>query len=260
MTLKHRKITPIFKFGVSIFVLIGFFPALVAASVSVTIKPLHSLTVSLTAGTGISVHLIVYGRNSPHTKLLKPSHLRQLKVSELVIMTDDKTLEIFIEKADQVLDKKTKRLSVASKLTGLLEVRDDGDYVHEEEHADEQGHGGKQYDPHIWNSVSLMRQATDVIEAELVSVYSAHAAKIKENAKVLKASLEKLKQETDLKIKAVQSKPFVVFHDAYQYFEQEFGLHSEGVMYYNPVAQMSARHYKEIQDRIRKKKYSVYFL
>jgi len=128
---------------------------------------------------------------------------------------------------------------------------------HDEEHAEGHGHDHAGHghahgdtDAHIWldpaNAKAMVAHIVDVLsEAD-----PANADAYEQNGEQMTARLDSLTAELDETLAPVQDKPFLVFHDAYQYLETAFGLNSVGAITLNPGVQPSAQRVREIQERI----------
>jgi zinc transport system substrate-binding protein len=105
-------------------------------------------------------------------------------------------------------------------------------------------------DGHIWldpqNAIVIVRRMTE----ELTRVDPAHAGSFAENAKATIARLQALDQALEARLAPLRAKPFVVFHDAYQYFERRYGLAGAGALAINPELQPSARKLKTLRDTL----------
>ncbi len=106
-------------------------------------------------------------------------------------------------------------------------------------------------DPHIWldpqNAIVLVKQ----IEKSLSAADPEHAEEYKANASALTKRLQDLINETTTSLEPVKDRPFVVFHDAYHYFENRFGLSAAGTITVNPEIMPGAGRVAEIQEKIR---------
>ncbi len=130
------------------------------------------------------------------------------------------------------------------------------DHDHDHEHAEAKEHGhdhehahGDQ-DMHLWldseNAKAIVQQAAAVLsEAD-----PANAAAYEKNASDMTARLDALTAELRDTLAPVADKPFLVFHDAYQYFEARFGLNSVGSITVSPEVQPSAQRVREVRERI----------
>jgi zinc transport system substrate-binding protein len=136
---------------------------------------------------------------------------------------------------------------------------EDHGHEHGEEHAEGHGHDHAGHghahgdtDAHIWldpaNAKAMVAHIVDVLsEAD-----PANAETYIENGAAMTARLDRLATELGGKLAPVQDKPFLVFHDAYQYFEAAFDLNSVGAITLNPGVQPSAKRVREIGETIRK--------
>ena len=86
------------------------------------------------------------------------------------------------------------------------------------------------------------------ISHELSELDPDNAAKYEQNADKMVASLKNLISEVDSTISKDAS--FIVFHDAYQYFENRFGVFSAGALTLNPDVLPGAQQIDAIQDLI----------
>jgi len=103
---------------------------------------------------------------------------------------------------------------------------------------------------HIWldphNAMAMAR----AISAALEAVDPAHQDRYRHNTAVLLERLRALDQELTTQLAPVRNKPYLVFHDAYHYFEQRYGLSVVGSLTVSPEQKPGARRIKEIRDRI----------
>lgn len=120
---------------------------------------------------------------------------------------------------------------------------------HEEDHAGHD-HGESGNDPHIWldpqNAIAMVGDIAknlSAIDAENAPTYEANAA-------AAIANIEKLSTDLSTELEAVKDQKFMVFHDAYQYFERRFGLETVGPVTLNPAASEGAKRLKEVQEQM----------
>lgn len=137
---------------------------------------------------------------------------------------------------------------------------DDHDHDKEEDHAktgddDNHGHdahGHAQFDPHIWldprNAGAMARQ----IEKTLSAADPDNAATYRSNLESTLVRLDALEAEVQTMLDPVKGKGFIVFHDAYQYFEARFGLNAAGSVTVNPDVMPGAERIDEILNKVRK--------
>jgi zinc transport system substrate-binding protein len=229
-----------------------------------TIKPIHSLVAAVMQGVG-EPHLLL-AAGSPHSYSLKPSDARALQRAKLVFQVGPQ-LETFLVAPLQTLagDARVVTLAEASGLT-LLPYRTGGDWDahdHDGEDRDEHGdaHANKHEDGepahapggtdmHLWLDPANGRAMVGAIAAALADADPANAERYRANAAALQAKLDALGAELAPRLAPLRGKPFVVFHDAYQYFERAFGLQAAGSVTVSPERQTGARHLAELRERI----------
>ncbi|SDU03767.1 zinc ABC transporter substrate-binding protein [Stappia sp. ES.058] len=126
------------------------------------------------------------------------------------------------------------------------------DEAHEDHAADDHGHGHAHgaEDPHVWLDPDNAKAMTRHIAATLAQADPENAERYRENAADLTARIDLMSQEIADTLAPVRDKRYVVFHDAYQYFEKRFGLSSAGAITVSPEAKPSAARIAEIQHRI----------
>ena len=86
--------------------------------------------------------------------------------------------------------------------------------------------------------------------AELAKADPANAAAYTANAETFARSLDALSEEIAADLAPVKTVPYVVFHDAYQYFEKRFGLAAAGSISDVSAAAPSAKRLREVRRKI----------
>ena len=238
------------------------FSAKADIKVVTTIKPLHSLISSVMEGVG-EPSLIIEGTSNPHTFVFKPSHAQLLEEADIVFWIGE-DLEAFMEKPlDSLAGNATKisfmELSSIEKLKfreeNIFDDHDDHGHDdhdgHEDEHEghdDHDGHNHGEFDAHIWLDPSNAIKMVLEISHELSEADPDNAAKYEQNENKTITSLNNLINEINSSIPKDAS--YVVFHDAYQYFENRFGVSSAGALTLNPDVLPGAKQIDAIQDLI----------
>jgi zinc transport system substrate-binding protein len=95
---------------------------------------------------------------------------------------------------------------------------------HHEEETDQDDHSGDELDPHIWTSPEIAKTIARRIADTLSDSDSQNAAFYQSNLEVLLAEIEELQTDIHDQLKEKQNRQFLVFHPAWGYFAQEFGL------------------------------------
>jgi zinc transport system substrate-binding protein len=123
---------------------------------------------------------------------------------------------------------------------------------HKEEHSEEHGHDGHEgVDPHAWLSPENAQLWLDVIAAELSRLDPENAATYAANAAAGKAEIQTARAQIAESLSRPQGGGFVVFHDAYQYFEQSFGIQAAGAIALSDASDPSPARIAEIQQVVK---------
>lgn len=223
--------------------------------VAVTIAPLHSLVSMVTEGVSEPA-LIVRPGASPHGYAMKPSDAQALDRAEIVFGVGD-NLEAWMDKALETLAADARIIELGSvdgvtrlsmRKGGLWTGHDHHANDEPSDHADEHGHGGT--DPHLWldpdNAIVWLR----AIAAELANLDPTHADVYSTNAEKAASRLTAMALSIEQRLAPVKDRPYIVFHDAYQYFERRFDLEAVGSVSLSDADRPSARRLTEIRQRI----------
>ena len=258
-----------------------FTPANAEIKVVTSIKPIHSLASYLMDGVG-KPDLIVDGFNSPHGFSMKPSHAKMLQNADLIFWIGE-DLESFLEKPLNSIAKKAEKIELIEiKGLNVLKFRErnifdehdhDDQAKKEDDHDDHddhdkkeddhddhdghEGHGHGEYDPHIWldpiNAKVILKEMTEhLIENDL------------KNASTYKSNLDKAlndidKLTMDVMTELNESTSSIVFHDAYQYFEERFNVKILGAFTVNTDVMPGAEQLSEIREIIEHDKVKCIF-
>ncbi|MDE0521290.1 MAG: zinc ABC transporter substrate-binding protein [Boseongicola sp.] len=122
---------------------------------------------------------------------------------------------------------------------------------HEEMAHDDHGHAHGDHDPHAWLSPENASSWLNLIAAQLSAADTENAGTYFANAAAGRAELEVLSAEVGETLDAVRGSNFIVFHDAYQYFEVAFDLPASGAISLGDASDPSPARVAEIQGRIR---------
>ncbi|UFW66746.1 zinc ABC transporter substrate-binding protein [Rhizobium laguerreae] len=243
-----------------------------APVVVTSIKPIHSLVSAIMQGVG-EPELIVDGAASPHTYNLKPSNARALQDAKVIFWVGP-GLEAFLEKPLQALgsDASIAALDDAPGLVklpfregGAFEAHDDapehdsasGHHEAEAAHGaeadhdhghDDHDHGA--FDTHLWLDPMNAKAMATMITTTLVAADPANALTYQGNAKALDDKLDALDTEVKGMVAPVKDKPFIVFHDAYQYFEHRYGIRVSGSITVSPETIPGAERVSEIHRKV----------
>lgn len=122
------------------------------------------------------------------------------------------------------------------------------DHDDEDAHGSHDGHSHEGVDPHAWLDPENARFWASAIAVKLSELDPDNAATYRANAADLDAELIALTASISEQLAPFQGHGFVVFHDAYQYFETRFDLAASGAFLNGDGASPSAARLKGIQD------------
>lgn len=229
-------------------------------AVVVTSKPVHALVAAVMAGIA-TPGLLVDGNASPHSYSLRPSQARELQAADVFIRVSG-AIEPFSDDLIRTLPKTARVLTLAEQ-PGVRELalrtgaafaeatheHDHGDgHEHEHEHA---ASGGSARDGHIWLDPENAKAIAVDVAKVLGDVDAANAERYRSNADALVQRIDQLSREIASELAPVRDKPFVVLHDATQYFEIRFGLHAVGAIQLSPLVSPSAKRLSAVRARIK---------
>lgn len=204
-------------------------------SVAVDIAPVHSLVARVMQDMG-SPQLILQPGASPHHYALRPSEAAMLQGADLVIWTGSE-LTPWLEGPISTLAGQAESLELLkAEGTILLDFRDsasfephghdDHDHDHGHDHSHDHHHHG--HDPHAWLDPQNAQHWLALIAARLGEMDPENAEIYAANAAAGQAELQALSRQIETDLAPVRDIPFIVFHDAYHYFENRFGVSAAG--------------------------------
>ncbi len=129
------------------------------------------------------------------------------------------------------------------------EAHEDHDHEKHTEAHDDHDHGA--FNPHLWLDPVNAKAFVHEIEEALVAADPANADTYQANAEALTAKLDELVVEVSTELEPVKGRGFVIFHDAYQNFEERFGLTAIGSITVSPEVMPGAERISELQSKIK---------
>jgi zinc transport system substrate-binding protein len=221
--------------------------------VVVSIKPIHSLTTAIMAGVD-TPQLLIKGAGTPHGYALRPSEARMLADADLVIWVGE-GLEMFLVRPLANLGQNAQQLTLAEHLrSAMLPIREGGTWEGHDSHKHDShkhdSHKHDDHDYHIWTSPLLAKDIVTLIADKLATVDPGHAAIYAANAATLSTRLDQLYHEVKDQLQPVAAVPYIVFHDAYQYFERDFGLNAIGSVTIDTERSPGVRRVQEVRSKI----------
>ena len=217
-------------------------------SIVTTITPIQAIVSSIVGERG-DVSVLINGSASPHHFALKPSQVRRIQTADLLILVDF-GLETFIRRPARMVAKdRVIQLSRSPQLR-WLETREIGviEASHEQSHGHNHSHSAHEDDLHLWldpnNAIAMARYVVSVLSAidpQGQSIYEA-------NLQVFLDEVTATTDQIEARLGRSSDTPYVVFHDAFQYFEKRFRLMTPAVVTLNPEMAPSAKVVREIRE------------
>ena len=248
-------------------------------SVAVDIAPVHSLVAQVMGKLG-NPALVISPGASPHGYSLRPSEAQALQDAGIVFWVSagltpwlaDTIVTLAPDATRVELLEVDGTTELAMREGALFEAHgheedadeDHGDEEHNENHDDEEHDGGHDehasdsgdehdhgaHDPHAWLDPSNAAIWLDTIADELSKADPANSETYMANAASGKAKLEQLKTDVQDVLAPVRDRNFIVFHDAYQYFENAFDFPASGAISISDASKPSPARIQQIRDRV----------
>ncbi len=216
---------------------------------AVSIAPIHSLVAAVMDGAGVPELLIPAGQ-SPHGYALRPSSVKHIYAADLIIWIGpdyEIALAGAIAQAHAQVHAQASKSGATKSLASLRELqtyppraqdnhKDQYDGV-----AKQQGGTPMSIDPHVWLSTANAAVMVNHFRAWLIAIDAENSATYRRNAARVIARINLLHRHLEQQLRSVQTIPYLVFHDAYQYFEKEFHLNRVGAVAASPERSPGAR-------------------
>ena len=224
-----------------------------------TFKPVHSLVSAVMAGVG-EPYLIMRGAATPDTYRMRPSDAGVIGKARVIFMIGDLV--------ESTLAGPIRKLGGKARVVELVQVpglvrqplrkggafEDDGHdhgHGHGHGHGKDRGHADEAFDMHVWLDPVNAGLMALVIARHLSEIDPANAAKYQANADAVITGLDELTAKLDAELGPLRDKPFIVFHDAYQYFEKRFGLKAVGSAAVSTSRSPGVRRVRELRKKVR---------
>jgi zinc transport system substrate-binding protein len=247
-----------------------------APSIVTDIAPVHGLVSMVTEGVA-EPSLMIEPAASPHTNAMRPSVAAALQGADVVFWIGAE-LSPWLNDPIETLSPNARHIALldvaGTQALGFRDTdafgthgeshddhaHDDHGHDHDHDHdakaddAHDDNHDAHDHsgtDPHAWLSPSNAQIWLTHIADTLSQIDPANAEKYMANAAAAKVTVQAEIDTATARLSAVIDQPFVVFHDAYQYFESQFGLQAAGALSFSDAVPPSPSHVAEIQTEIR---------
>ncbi|WLH35774.1 zinc ABC transporter substrate-binding protein [Pseudomonas sp. FP2196] len=239
------RLFSVFVAFVASFLLIG--SAQAEVKVLTSIKPLQLIAAAVQDGVAVPEVLLPPGA-SPHNYALRPSDVRKVQSVDLLYWIGP-DMEGFLPR---VLSGRTLPSVAVQDLPGLkLRHFAEDSHSHAQESDDhDHDHRPGTLDAHLWLSPVNARVIADKMAADLSAADPANAERYQSNAKAFDERLDALDLRLKKRLTRVEGKPYFVFHEAFDYFEEAYGLKHTGVFSVAAEVQPGAQHVAAMRKRL----------
>ncbi|HEK1688261.1 TPA: zinc ABC transporter substrate-binding protein [Pseudomonas putida] len=231
----------------ALFVAFITFSAQADVRVLTSIKPLQQIAAAVQDGVGSPEVLLPPGA-SPHNYALRPSDVRKVGDADLLYWIGP-DMESFLPRVLKSRSKPT----IAVQTLADMKLRHFGEdsHSHEEDHDDhDHDHRPGSLDAHLWLSSVNARVIAAKMASDLAAADPANAARYQANQKAFVERLDALDQRIKARVAGIAGKPYFVFHEAFDYFEAEYGLRHTGVFSVAAEVQPGAQHVAAMRKRL----------
>lgn len=214
---------------------------------SVSIAPIHSW-VSQVSGDLWAPELLLSAQVDPHNALLRPSQRRLVEEADWVVWAGPQ-LEAGLQPLVSRIDAERRWTMTDSDVDLVLHEFREAGTLFATPQDDDDDHmpdidfpGGDApanahrsgADPHLWLDPDNARKAFGYIATRLSELDPEHADTYQANAEQAVAALEEDVADWEARLAEADIRPYVVFHDGYQYFDRRFGIPFAGAVTLNP--------------------------
>lgn len=253
-------------------------PMMANADVLASVKPLGFIVSSIADGVTNTQVLVPTGA-SPHDYSLKLSDIQKVKSADLVVWIGE-DVDAFLDRPIDQLDRK-KVITIADigDVEPLLSqahhehFHEDGDHDHKHEHKHERkhehehGHHGHDHDHHeglttnwhVWYSPAISKIVAQKVADKLTAQFPDKKDLITQNLADFNRTLAEQGEKITAQLANVKDKGFYVFHDAYGYFNDAYGLKQTGYFTINPLVAPGAKTLAHIKEEIAEHKVNCLF-
>jgi zinc transport system substrate-binding protein len=202
--------------------------------------------------------LLVKGAASPHTYAMKPSDAKALNSADLFFRMSE-SVEPFTIKVVRALPRRVEVVTLQAAPGMKLLPRRTANTFEADVHVGGKGEHAKHDhdhdkvdapDGHAWLDPDNAMAMVARIEQALSAKYPASASAFKANAQKLNAGLLALAIELEGKLKPIAGKPYIVFHDAFQYLEARYDLSAVGSIAISPDVPPSAKRLSDLRKKV----------
>ena len=178
--------------------------------------PIYAHVQSIVGDEAIVTNLVPLGQ-SVHTRQISPQQRIALEQADLVFINGVE-LEHFLE---PLLDELWDKVIDTSSWVSLLLYNEE---EHEEEEHEEEEHEHGLYDPHYRLDPQQTLTQVDTIRDALISIDAENSSLYQRTTQVYKDLITAIDVTTVKRFGKITPQPYIMLHDAYQYYTQQYHL------------------------------------
>ncbi|WP_136429690.1 zinc ABC transporter substrate-binding protein ZnuA [Haemophilus influenzae] len=133
------------------------------------------------------------------------------------------------------------------------------EHKHDHEHHDHDHHEGLTTNWHVWYSPAISKIVAQKVADKLTAQFPDKKALIAQNLSDFNRTLAEQSEKITAQLANVKDKGFYVFHDAYGYFNDAYGLKQTGYFTINPLVAPGAKTLAHIKEEIDEHKVNCLF-
>lgn len=229
--------------------------AAAAPRVVASVVPVQSIVAAVMGDTG-TPDLLLKGSMAEHRAVFTPAQIASLGDADLVFIVGHglEAKLATLSGSDAVNGRTFIELSDAPGVA-KLPIREGGAWEPDmdgHDHATEgtAAEGVLTFDPHVWLDPENAKAMARAVAADLARADPGNAAAYAANAQAFAVEIDQTSAAIAAELAPVKDKPFIVFHDAYHYFEKRFGLAGVGAIADVSAQAPSAERLAQVRDKI----------
>ena len=237
-----------------------------------TIKPIQALVLAI-AGDHVDSTQLIPDFASPHTYSFKPSDISRIKQADVIFRIDENferllnhafdnkspstgIISLADDKNIQLLNHVGKRNHGAANTAKHQTENDQHSHdasldTHSGKHSDKHSDKRSEKDLHIWTSPRNLQLLATNIATTLSKLDSKNKQLYASNLARFHHKLAKLTETIKAELQPVKTQPYVVFHNSWQYFAEQFGLQKPVIVDFHEAVSAGSKSIKRIREQIR---------
>lgn len=209
-----------------------------------SIKPLQLIAAAIQKDIGKPEVLLPAGASAHHYSL-RPSDIQNVQSADLFYWIGQ-DMEVFLVKTLTNRQKPT----IAIQNLPDIQLRHFGD--HHEAHDDhDHEHQAGSIDSHLWLSPTNAKAIANKMAADLIQLDPNNKTRYQQNLQEFNETLAAMDKNIRHHLADTRLKPFFVFHETYDYFENAYNIKHAGVFSIYSGVQPGVKHVSEMQAQLK---------